>query len=106
MAPVPGVRAVADCGSALGAAARGRGARASNIDVSEPGGGVYIRPLAGRVSIGEVIMATAGNKARVWIGRILSVAVVIGAIALGVAVVHHTGHYPRTDDSEIFANFI
>jgi len=51
-------------------------------------------------------MATAGNKAQVWIGRILSVAVVIGAIALGVAVVHHTGHYPRTDDSEIVANFI
>jgi len=51
-------------------------------------------------------MTTAGNKARVWIGRILSVAVVIGAIALGVAVVYHTGYYPRTDDSEIFANFI
>jgi multidrug efflux system membrane fusion protein len=51
-------------------------------------------------------MTTAGDKARVWIGRILSVAVVIGAIALGVGVVYHTGRYPRTDDSEIFANLI
>jgi multidrug efflux system membrane fusion protein len=51
-------------------------------------------------------MTTAGNKARVWIGRILSVAVVIGAIVLGVAVVDHTGRYPRTDDSAILANFI
>jgi membrane fusion protein, multidrug efflux system len=51
-------------------------------------------------------VTAAGNKVRVWIGRILSVAVVIGAIALGVAVVHHTGRFPRTDDSEIVANFI
>jgi membrane fusion protein, multidrug efflux system len=51
-------------------------------------------------------MTTPGNKARVWIGRILSVAIVIGAIALGVAVIDHTARYPRTDDSAIFANLI
>jgi membrane fusion protein, multidrug efflux system len=51
-------------------------------------------------------MTTPGDKARVWIGRILSVAIVIGAIVLGVAVIDHTGRYPRTDDSAIFANLI
>jgi membrane fusion protein, multidrug efflux system len=51
-------------------------------------------------------MTTPGDKARVWIGRILSVAIVIGAIVLGVAVIDHTARYPRTDDSAIFANLI
>jgi multidrug efflux system membrane fusion protein len=51
-------------------------------------------------------MMTGGNKVRVWIGSILNVAIMIGAIVLAVAVVHHTGQYPRTDDSEILANFI
>src|SRR3954447_23820528 len=106
MASVFGVGAGADRGSALGVVACRRGARASNIDVSEPGGDVYIRPLAGPVSLEEVIMTTPGNKARVWIGRILSVAIVIGAIVLGVAVIDHTARYPRTDDSAIFANLI
>jgi multidrug efflux system membrane fusion protein len=39
-------------------------------------------------------------------GRTLSVAIVTGALALGLVVVHRTGQYPRTDDSEILANFI
>src|SRR6266849_9403119 len=46
------------------------------------------------------------SKTRVWVGRILSLSIVIGAIALGLVVVYHTNYYPRTDDSEIFANFI
>jgi len=40
------------------------------------------------------------------IGRILSVAIVMGALALGLVVVQRTGQFPRTDDSEILANFI
>jgi multidrug efflux system membrane fusion protein len=40
------------------------------------------------------------------VGRILSVVIVTGALALGLAVIHRTGQYPRTDDSEILANFI
>ena len=39
-------------------------------------------------------------------GRMLSIAIVTGALALGLVVVHRTGQYPRTDDSEILANFI
>lgn len=41
---------------------------------------------------------------RTW--RWASVAIVAGAVALGLAVLHHLNHYPRTDDAEIFANFI
>jgi multidrug efflux system membrane fusion protein len=40
------------------------------------------------------------------IGGILSVAIVIGASALGFVVIYHTNLYPRTDDAEILANFI
>jgi|RhiMethySRZTD1v2_1073278.scaffolds.fasta_scaffold289131_2 membrane fusion protein, multidrug efflux system len=46
------------------------------------------------------------SKLRTWIGRILSVAIVIGAIAMGLVVLYHNNYYPRTDDSEILANFI
>lgn len=49
---------------------------------------------------------TNGNKTGIWVGRVLSVLIVTGAIALGLVVVHHVNNYPRTDDSEIVANFI
>src|SRR5260370_35708598 len=52
-------------------------------------------------------METKDNsKTGVWVGRILSVSIVIGAIALGVLAFYHANYYPRTDDSEILANFI
>src|SRR5580700_7738731 len=47
-----------------------------------------------------------GNKTCIWLGRLLSVLIMTGAIALGLVVVHHANSYPRTDDSEILANFI
>jgi membrane fusion protein, multidrug efflux system len=40
------------------------------------------------------------------LGKVLSVAIVIGALAMGLVVLYHANHYPRTDDSEIVANFI
>ncbi len=40
------------------------------------------------------------------VGRVLSAAIVVGALILGLAVLYHSNRYPRTDDSEIFANFI
>src|SRR6266404_9568595 len=46
------------------------------------------------------------SKTGVWLGRILSVSIVIGAIALGLVVFYHANYYPRTDASEILANFI
>ena len=41
-----------------------------------------------------------------FIGRLLSFLIVTGALALGIAVLYRTNHYPRTDDAEVFANFI
>ena len=49
---------------------------------------------------------TGNNKTGIWVGRILSALIVTGAIALGLVVVYHTNRYPRTDDCEIFADFI
>jgi membrane fusion protein, multidrug efflux system len=40
------------------------------------------------------------------VGRILSVAIVCGAIVLGLMVIYRTNRHPRTDDAEILANFI
>src|ERR1700756_154249 len=52
-------------------------------------------------------MTPAGNsKTGIWVGRILSASIVIGAMVSGLAVLHHTDVDPRTDDCEILANFI
>lgn len=40
------------------------------------------------------------------LGRLVSVAIVAAAVALGLLVLYHVNYYPRTDDAEIFANFI
>jgi membrane fusion protein, multidrug efflux system len=40
------------------------------------------------------------------LGRWVSGAIVFAAVILGLIVLHHTNHHPRTDDAEIFANFI
>src|ERR1700722_9471014 len=40
------------------------------------------------------------------VGWILTVAIVTGALVLGLIVLYHTNSYPRTDDAEIAANFI
>jgi multidrug efflux system membrane fusion protein len=48
----------------------------------------------------------SNGKAGVLVGRILSALIVLGAMASGLAVLYHTDLHPRTDDSEILANFI
>jgi multidrug efflux system membrane fusion protein len=40
------------------------------------------------------------------VGKVISVAIVSGAAAMGLVVLYHTTRQPRTDDSEIVANFI
>ena len=40
------------------------------------------------------------------IGVVLSAAIIIGAVALGLVVLYRVNYNPRTDDSEILANFI
>src|SRR5271169_5781898 len=40
------------------------------------------------------------------LGKIVSVAIVAAALITGLLVVSETTRYPRTDDAEVFANFI
>ena len=40
------------------------------------------------------------------LNRRVSIGVLLAAILLGVAVLYHINHAPRTDDAEVFANFI
>jgi multidrug efflux system membrane fusion protein len=49
---------------------------------------------------------TSNNKIGIWVGRVLSVLIVTGAIILGLMALYRASYYPRTDDSEILANFI
>src|SRR5712692_1766570 len=40
------------------------------------------------------------------LSRWISVGIILVAIVLGLAVLYHVNHSPRTDDAEVFANFI
>ena len=52
-------------------------------------------------------MATdQSSDGRRLIGRIISVGVIICAAAAGLLVVRQVNEYPRTDDAEVFANYI
>ena len=46
------------------------------------------------------------NPQRRRLGRIVSVCIVAAAVITGAAVITRTNEYPRTDDAEVFANFI
>ncbi len=43
---------------------------------------------------------------RQHLGRIVSISIIAGALITGLLVVGDTNKYPRTDDAEVFANFI
>jgi membrane fusion protein, multidrug efflux system len=51
-------------------------------------------------------MNTTTNTGSRRLGRWLSVGIVSSAVLLGLIVLHRQNYYPRTDDAEIFANFI
>ncbi|HTU48455.1 MAG TPA: HlyD family efflux transporter periplasmic adaptor subunit [Bryobacteraceae bacterium] len=51
-------------------------------------------------------MEVDATKSRKLISRFLSIGIVVAAIVLGLLVLYRTNYYPRTDDAEIFANFI
>ena len=40
------------------------------------------------------------------LGRIVSIAIVVAALITGALVIIRTNDHPRTDDAEVFANFI
>src|SRR5580698_9479367 len=50
--------------------------------------------------------SSADTNSGTVLGVVVSAAIVIGAVALGLIVLYHVNSYPRTDDAEILANFI
>ena len=50
--------------------------------------------------------AESSSKRNKRLARGVSIAIVTAAVTLGLVVLYHTNHHPRTDDAEIFANFI
>jgi membrane fusion protein, multidrug efflux system len=46
------------------------------------------------------------TKSHKLLGRFISIGIVVAAVALGLVVLYHANYYPRTDDAEVFANFI
>jgi multidrug efflux system membrane fusion protein len=40
------------------------------------------------------------------LGRMVSTGILAAAVILGLLVLYHVNHHPRTDDAEVFANFI
>jgi len=52
-------------------------------------------------------MATAlDTQNRKHVGRWFSIVIIAGAVIMGLVVLYHANYYPRTDDADIFANFI
>ena len=57
----------------------------------------------------EFLRRTRGSRSETWrklLGRSISIAIVAIALVLGCFVLYHANYYPRTEDAEIFANFI
>jgi multidrug efflux system membrane fusion protein len=51
-------------------------------------------------------METDTNTRSSGIGRLVSIGIVTAAVVLGLIVLYHVNSQPRTDDAEVFANFI
>jgi membrane fusion protein, multidrug efflux system len=51
-------------------------------------------------------MNTAKNIGSPGLSRWLSIGIATGAVALGLIVLYRQNYHPRTDDAEVFANFI
>jgi membrane fusion protein, multidrug efflux system len=47
-----------------------------------------------------------GATWREYLGRLISIGILIGALILGITVLERTRFSPRTDDAEVLANFI
>src|SRR5262249_32852978 len=48
----------------------------------------------------------SNGKTEKPLSRWVSVGVAVAAVVLGLVVLYHSSHNPRTDDAEVFANFI
>jgi membrane fusion protein, multidrug efflux system len=61
-------------------------------------------PVQHEASVANVTTGDPAQRRR--LGRILSVAIPLAALITGLIVIYETTLYPRTDDAEVFANFI
>lgn len=77
-------------------------------DLSKPDGTIRICVVAYAVSLNTELhsMNTTTNTWSSRLGYWLSVGIVSGAVVLGLLVLYRQNHHPRTDDAEVFANFI
>src|SRR5713226_1759797 len=67
----------------------------------------FLLSLCGSYFSADMRDDTAMNtQNRKIIGRWISIAIVASAVVVGFVVLYRTNYYPRTDDAEIFANFI
>lgn len=84
------------------------GDRLADCDISELDGAVCIWVVARAVPLNTEIhpMNTTMNMNSRGLGRSLSIGIVTLAVLLGLIVLYHQNYYPRTDDAEVFANFI
>jgi membrane fusion protein, multidrug efflux system len=80
----------------------------AGCDVPQPHGAVRICAVAYVVSLNtelQFMSATTSSVSR-ELGRWLSIGIVTAAVVLGLIVLYRQNYYPRTDDAEVFANFI
>src|SRR5262249_23870909 len=74
------------------------------IGVPEPDSILCFRLVARSIPFKRGQTVTTQN--RKIIGRWISIVIVVSAVVMGLVVLYRTNYYPRTDDAEIFANFI
>src|SRR6266550_9622674 len=75
------------------------------IGVPEPDSNIHLRLVARTFSLTRDDTAVNTQNRKI-IGRWISLAIVASALVVGCFVLYRTNYYPRTDDAEIFANFI
>src|ERR1700755_3009122 len=81
--------------------------RSSDFDLSEPDRRFCIRIVAYFLSLARHHMKMDSNSTvRERLSRLISIGIVVLAVALGLGVLYRSTYYPRTDDAEVFANFI
>src|SRR3984885_15214121 len=79
----------------------------SDFDLSKPVRRFCIRIVAYLLSLARDHMKMESNSTvRERLSRLISIGIVVVAVALGLGVLYRSTYYPRTDDAEVFANFI
>ena len=82
--------------------------RLADCDLPEPDLPVCMCALAHAVSLNTELqsMNSTINARSHRLEQLLSIGIVTGAVLLGLIVLYRQNYYPRTDDAEVFANFI